>query len=51
MKNILPRIKKEQAKLLHWYAEIKTTNEERKEITKRYKKLARIENKIIKKYF
>ena len=51
MKNILPSIRREKAKMVHWYSMTTTTSEERKEISKRYKRLAAIENKIIKRYF
>ncbi len=51
MKNILPRIRQEKAKMSHWYGMPTTTKEERKAIKKRYEKLARIEDKILKKYF
>ena len=51
MKNILPKIRQEKAKMVHWMGELKTTKEERHAIKARYKKLARIENKIINRYF
>lgn len=51
MKNILPTIRKEKAKLLHWHSMTTTTREERQEITKRYKRLTAIESKIMKKFF
>ena len=51
MKNILPKIRGEKQKLLKLYWLPTTTKEERTKMENRYKRLANIENKIIKKYF